>query len=175
MGECASLDAAILKLESQGALRHVGVQLYWMLKISRVSAPIIAEFAGTSDSTIYRHMQADVVIKSDLHERFVSAIRLLALAVRDDVLPVKDDEGKERQLLGAEGLEEFNALIEPYLVNVRKPVYAMAILKDYADRYERVRGRVVKNLKAAPDPAVDTDSSVDTAPVEDHPPLRESG
>lgn len=164
---CArELDATVIKLEGQGNIRYLGIQLYWMCQIAQVSIPVVAEYLNTSDSTLYRHIQMEVTIKSDLYQRVESLIQLMARMHKDGVLPCVRD-GEIVDLIGEQGLSEFDELVVPYLRHVEQPVIAAEFMDDYKSEYDIARKKIVKQLREADDRVSGTASSTGTSHPED--------
>lgn len=175
-----SIDEKILALEEQGYVRYSGVQLYWIMEIAQVSVPVAAEFVRASPNTLYRHMAADTDIKTSIHSRLDALMALLAMMVRDDVLPIKDEDGANDKLVGEQGVKVLNELIQPYLPHVVQRVVAADYLGDYVERYEAAKqsvGSRISSVASSPAQPDSTDASVhqvDEGHPEAPPPLPDS-
>jgi len=88
---------------------------------------------------------------------------LLAMMVRDEVLPLKDDEGLTEKLVGEQGVKVLNELIAPYLPQVVQRVVSADYLTNYVDHYELAKSRVqirVSTAVSSPAPEDSIDASV---------------
>lgn len=165
--ECAR---EVLRLESQGKIRTVGVQLFWLCELADVSLPLVSRYVGCADSTIYRIVQGECSPRADLYQKIESLVKMMAMAIGTEELPHMNSDSKLVRLEGEEGLAVFQQIVAPFLSTIHQPVYAEEHIPDYLERYTAVRKKIVKRLREADAQADCTDGPERTYPPEAHQP-----